>query len=148
MRRFGGVFLQMGVMNADFFLLQMVFGAKGNFYFAPPVDRVCILRDLISFWQIRIKIMFALKRRHFVGLAAQRQTGAHRQAHGALVNYRQSAGLAAAAGADFGIGPGAFIHSIGAGAKHFGFAGQLYVYFQSDNGFKLGSHFSFSPKLL
>ena len=130
----------MGVVNADFLFLQFVLGAERDFYFAAPVDRVGVLGNLVAFGQIRIKIMLALKGRHFIGFTAQRQPGAHGQAHRAFIHNGQRARSAAAAGTDFAVGAGAFVHAVGAGAKHFGFAGQLYMYFQSDNGFKLGSH--------
>ncbi len=138
----------MRVMNADFLFLQFVFGAERDFYFAAPVDGVSVLGNLISFGQIRVKIMFAFEGRHFIGFAAQSQPCAHRQAHRAFIDNGQGARLTAAAGADFAVGAGALIHAVGASAKHFGFAGQLYVYFQSDNGFKLGSHVLSSLKLL
>ena len=83
-----------GVVDADFFLLQIVFRPVGDFNRARAVYRLVILGNLIAFGQIRIEIMFARKRRIAICFAIHSQPGPHGQFQRAFGQHRHYTGVA------------------------------------------------------
>src|SRR5689334_4929268 len=63
-------------------------------------ERLVELRDLVSLRKIGIEVILSREYRLVVDLASRREGHAHRQLHGAAIQYRQRAGIPKTDGTD------------------------------------------------
>jgi peptidoglycan biosynthesis protein MviN/MurJ (putative lipid II flippase) len=122
---FARVLLKMRADYADFFGLP---AGGGDFYKASRYYGFIVLGDLVSLRQIRVKVIFARKRRKFIYARVKTHARPDGKSYGFRVDNGQSAGVARAKRAQRGIGDRA--GAAGARAKHFAFGAQLEMYFQ------------------
>ena len=122
-----------------------------SFYFKKTVFtyRSVKLRNLISLWQIRIKIIFPWHFKAPVYIAFQSQSRPHRKLHSPFVHRRKSSGISRADRTEHRI----FLLSEGVftGAVHFCFGQKLNMYLKTYYRFKLSAHFlhfSFPPRYI
>ena len=82
MNQLTGIFFQMNPVDSDIFLSFFCF----NFYQTINTQRTLQLRNLISLRQVRIKIVFPVKYRKFIDVAAQCKTSLYSILYSSLID--------------------------------------------------------------
>jgi len=133
MSQFAGIFFQMRAPNANHT------GTCGSVHdqIAIYCQWIFILRNLVPFGQVRVKIILTGKNGGGLNLAAQSERHANAKFYCALVENRQGARHPGTNRADTGIRRSqGGIHYLAA-AKHFAAGCQFGMHFQTDHGFIL-----------
>ncbi len=126
-----GVFFEMHAAHANLFGA----GSRVNQHPAVRRQRQFVLRDLIAFGQVGIKIILAREDVLALDLAIERQPHANGELDGAAVDHRQRARLAGADGANVAVRFGGRRIHDGAAAEHFRSREQFGVDFESNDRF-------------
>lgn len=129
MSQLARIFLQMKTGDADPFGLSVHF----NINPAVQADRLVILRNLVRFWRIGVKIVLAVEFADIADRTVKRHCSFHRVLYGLAVKNRQYAGVAETDWAGMCIGRSA--EFCGAAAEDFGLGMKLHMNFKPDDRF-------------
>ena len=132
MQGLAGVFLQVGVVDAHLAGLAIF---QLDVHQSRTNDGIIHLADLVTFGQVRIEVVLAVKDRTPGDLGVDGQAELGRHLDGALVEHRQHAGHRQVYGTGLGIGFGT--KGDARPGENLGLGGQLHMHFQPDHDFPL-----------
>ena len=133
MHRFARVLLHVNARDAD--ALRGAVG-EAHIHVAVVANRGFVLRNLVAFGQVGVKVVFAGKQVVAPNLAVGGQAHFHGKLHGCAVHLGQGAGVAEGNHRQVGVGGHAVLVLIS--RIHLAVREQLGVYFQADNGLVFG----------